>query len=653
MNFVGILMGGQGGLPMSVRVNENGKNVLLKSGNIYEIARQLNKTAPEEAVAATLNGTLTDFSSTCDTGDDVKLFDFTDPLGKEVFWHSSAHVLAQAVLRLWPHAKPTIGPAIENGFFYDFANLTLSEEDFGRIEAEVKIILKQNFKIEKRSYKSKKELLKLFSHNPYKQELIEGFEGDNFTVYKQGEFFDLCKGPHIPSFNKIKSFKILKTSGAYWKGDVEREMLTRIYGISFPCRNMMKTYLAQLEEARKRDHKMLGKKLDLFTFHPESPGAVFMHPKGSIIWNKLVAFIKDICFNNGYIEIKTPTILTKDLWERSGHWEHYKENMYITEIEKREFAIKPMSCPGCMIYFNSSPRSYKELPMRVLEIGHVHRYEKSGALNGLFRVRSFHQDDAHIFVAKSHLASEIKDLLRLAKMIYDTFGLEIAVELSTRPEEINTIGSDADWNLATESLMEALNESAILYKINEGDGAFYGPKIDIHICDAIGRSWQCGTIQLDLALPKRFDISYTGADNALHRPFVLHRALFGSIERFLAILIEHFAGRLPLWLNPDPIHILPIAEDHELFCRKMVAQLKKNNIASQMIAPIDSLNKRVRNGQNAKVNYLLVVGDTEVEKNEVAVRFPNGKTVNIATEHFIATIVEEKRSKSFKTLFEN
>jgi threonyl-tRNA synthetase len=567
-----------------------------------------------------INGKICDLETELKDGDDVKLLDFDSKEGKEVFWHTSAHVLAQAILRIWPKAEPTIGPPIENGFYYDFANLDVSEGDFPRIEKEIKKILGEKFKPERVEFKGKKDALEEFGSNPYKKELIEGFEqGSPITAYKQGEFFDLCRGPHLPSLGKIKAFKLLKTSGAYWRGDSKNAMLTRIYGISFPSRDELKLHLALLEEAKKRDHRVLGAKLDLFSFKEEAPAMPFFHHRGMALWDNLVAYWKELHLKHDYEIIKTPQLMTKELWELSGHWEHYKENMFTVEVDdERSFAIKPMNCPGCMLYYKGRSHSYREFPLRVAEFGHVHRKEPSGALNGLFRVQGFHQDDAHIFMQKSQIKDEIIGVLHLVKEIYDTFGLHYTFELSTRPEK--SMGTDEDWKITTAGLQEALDEWGADYKINEGDGAFYGPKIDLHVHDALKRQWQCGTIQLDMSLPEKFDLHYKDSDGEQKRPIMIHRAIFGSIERFLGIIIEHFAGKFPFWMSPLPVRVIPVAEAHHDYAKEVTRKIREAGFSCDCDTSQESLGKRVRNAQLLKINYMLTVGDKEVQNKSVALR---------------------------------
>lgn len=632
---------------------KNGSSVEMPEGSTaHDLAEKLNLKGPDQALAAKINDKTVDLSTPLVDGDVVKLLSFEDPEGKFVFWHTSAHVLAQAVLRLHPQAKPTIGPPIEAGFYYDFANLTLSEEDFEAINKEMEKITDENYISTKESFKNKEEALSHFKDNKYKCELIESFDSDApLTGYRQGEFFDLCRGPHLPKIGKIKAIKVLKISGAYWRGDSNNEMLTRLYAISYPDRKQLKDYLTLLEEAKKRDHKILGPKLDLFSLKEEAPGMPFIHPKGLFIWNQLIDYIRHLLNKNDYVEIKTPTMMTRDLWEISGHWKNYRENMYTLVVEDRDFAIKPMNCPGCMLFYKTHSHSYRELPMRIAEIGNVCRYEPSGALSGLFRVRSFHQDDAHIFMKPSDIESEILSILSLSDILYSTFGLEYHLELSTRPEK-NTVGSDEDWRLATEGLKGALDKSGRKYKINEGDGAFYGPKIDFHIRDALGRTWQCGTVQLDMSLPEKFQLEYIDHDGARKRPIMIHRALFGSMERFFGILIEHFTGKFPLWLSPVPIRILTVADRHIPWAEEVQAYFKEAGFPVEVDTTGESVGKKVRNAQLSQVNYMLTIGDKEVENKNVNLRTrDNVVRGEITLESLLKTLSEEKRSKSLTSPF--
>jgi len=636
---------------VNVYLKNTQKMVELPEGaNAKDLAEKLNLRGPHESLAVEIGDTVYDLTTTLKEGDTVQLLHFEDPKGKEVFWHSSAHVLAQAILRLWPNAKPTIGPAIDAGFYYDFANLTVSEEDFTKIEEEVQKIIDENYQPKRSEFSSREEALACFKNNEYKSELIAGFPEGTISAYKQGEFLDLCRGPHLPNLGKIKAFKILKTSGAYWKADATKEMLTRIYGISFPDRKQLKDYLFLLEEAKKRDHKILGPKLGLFSIHEEAPGMPFIHPKGMIVWNNLIDFWRELHREADYIEIKTPQLMGQQLWEISGHWEHYRQNMYYFSIEERQFAIKPMNCPGCMLYYKTQTHSYRELPLRIAELGHVHRHEASGALSGLFRVRSFHQDDAHVFMKPSDIKIEILKVLGLVEKIYSTFGIPYRFELSTRPE--NSIGTNEDWELATKGLQGALDEWGQPYRINEGDGAFYGPKIDIHIKDALGRSWQCGTIQLDMFLPERFSLEYMDSDGVAKRPVMIHRALFGSIERFFGILIEHFVGKFPLWLSPLQVRILTVADRHAEYAHEVCAKIKQAGLICDVDDSSESINKKVRNAQLMQINYILTVGDKESENKTIALRTrDNVVHGEVALDKFISTLIEEKETRSLKSYF--
>ena len=613
-----------------------------------ELAATLKMTAPSEAVCCTINGTLFDLATPLHDGDTVELVSFDDPRGKDVFWHSSAHVLAQAVLRLFPEAKPTIGPAIEEGFYYDFAHLTISDQDFPRIEEEMRAIIHSNLKPVRHEFDNPEEMLARFDNNPYKQELVKEFSsaGAKLTGYAQGEFFDFCRGPHLPAVGKIKAIKILKTSGAYWRGDSTKEMLTRIYGISFPEKNQLQEYLHRIEEAKKRDHKILGPKLDLFSLHEEAPGIPFFHPKGMILWNRILDYWRECHRRAGYVEIKTPSMMVKNLWERSGHWQNYRANMFLSIIEEREFAIKPMNCPGGMLWFRSKGHSYRELPMRVAEIGMVHRYEPSGSLSGLFRVRCFHQDDAHIFMRPEDIQGEILGCLSLLDEIYTTFGLTYKLVLSTRPTA-NTIGTDEDWEMTTHALHTALTATGKPFTIAEGEGAFYGPKIDIHVFDALGRTWQCGTVQLDMSLPQRFELEYTASDGTKKRPIMAHRALLGSIERFLGNLVEFYAGKFPLWLNPAQIAILPVADRHLDYAASVKKKFFDAGFETTVDDSSESVGKKVRQAQLEQYNYILTVGDKEVAENNISVRTrDNVVHGQMETDAFLALVIEERAHKS-------
>ena len=633
---------------MHIHYLEDHSHLELPEGSTAkDLADKLNLKGPHEALGASINGKTVDLSHPLHEGDKVKIWNFNDPEGKEIFWHTSAHVLAQAILRIWPDAQPTIGPPIENGFYYDFANLHISDADFERLEKEMQNIISSNYTSQRELLSSKEEALRLFADNPYKCELIQSFDPNApLTGYRQGEFFDLCRGPHLNNLGKIKAIKVMKTAGAYWRGDSKNEMLTRIYATSYPDRKLLKDYLHQLEEAKKRDHKILGPKLDLFSLKEEAPGMPFIHPKGLIIWNQLLNYIRECLNRNDYIEIKTPTLMTKELWEISGHWHNYRHNMFISQIEERDFAIKPMNCPGCMVYYKSHTHSYRELPLRIAEIGHVHRYEPSGSLSGLFRVRGFHQDDAHIFMKSSDIQQEITSVIALANEIYSTFGLTYRLELSTRPTS-NTIGSDEEWEVATAGLKGALDQMGREYRLNEGDGAFYGPKIDFHIHDALNRSWQCGTVQLDMALPERFDLEYTAPDGSRKRPVMIHRAIFGSIERFMGILIEHFAGKFPLWLSPLQIRILTVADRHEPYATELAKRFKQAGFHVEVDHTQESVSKKVRNAQLAQANYILTIGDQEVEHQTANLRTrDNVVHGEIQIKEFLKIIEKEVKERS-------
>lgn len=637
---------------MFIRLNDQKTVEIPDNSSARDLAEKINLRAPDQALTVFINGKKSDLTQILKDSDLVEFVNFDDPRGKEVFWHTSAHVLAQAILRLYPQAKPTIGPPIENGFYYDFADLTISDADFEKIEKEMQSIIAENYISKREVFPSKEEALAAFKDNKYKQELIHSFQtGDELTGYRQGEFFDLCRGPHLYNLGKIKAIKLLKTSGAYWRGDSQREMLTRIYGVSFPDRKMLKEYLLQLEEAKKRDHKILGPQLDLFSLKEEAPGMPFIHHKGMIIWNTLLKFIREYLDQGEYIEIKTPTLMTRELWECSGHWANYRQNMFTSEIEDHDYAIKPMNCPGCMLFYKTHVHSYRELPLRVAEIGNVHRYEPSGSLSGLFRCRSFHQDDAHVFMKPSDIKQEILAILNMADSLYSTFGLKYHLELSTRPEK-NTIGTDEEWDIATKGLKEALDASGRPYKINPGDGAFYGPKIDFHIRDAINRTWQCGTIQLDMALPQKFELEYTSSDGSKQRPVMLHRAIFGSVERFFGILIEHFSGKFPLWISPLQIRLLTVADRHADYAYKLRDQFKKLGFHVDVDDANESVSKKVRNAQLAQINYILTIGDQEQENQTVNLRTrDNVVHGEIQVNEFIQKLDQERKERLLETPF--
>lgn len=562
---------------------------------------------------------------------------FEEKEGREAFWHSSAHILAQAVKRLYPSAKCAIGPAIEKGFYYDFEfDFSFSEEHLSVIEEEMHRIVEESLAFQV-SEISREEALKLMeaAGESYKVELIQAIpEGAKITAYKQGNYLEVCAGPHISNTCKVKAFKLLSVAGAYWRGDEKNKMLTRIYGISFPKQSQLEEYLHQLEEAKLRDHRRLGKELGLFTIFEQGPGFPVFLPKGMILKNLLIDYWRELHRREGYQEISTPVMLDKSLWETSGHWDHYRENMYTTEIDGADFAIKPMSCPGGMLVYQLQPRSYKELPLRLAELGLVHRNEKSGTLHGLMRVRALTQDDAHIFMREDQIISEIQNVAKLIDEVYGKFGFEYEVELSTRPE--NSMGSDEEWELATNALSSAMDAIGVPYSINEGDGAFYGPKLDFHLKDSIGRTWQCGTIQLDFQLPQRFDISYVGEDGMKHRPIMIHRVVFGSIERFIGILIEHFAGKFPVWLSPVQVKILPIADRFHEYAESVAKELQKQGIRYEIDYRAEKIGYKIREARLDKVPYMLIVGQKEAESGLVAVRDrEQGDMGALSVEEFI------------------
>jgi len=567
---------------------------------------------------------------------------FDDDEGKSIYWHSASHLMAQAVKRLYPEARLAIGPAIEEGFYYDFdINHALNEEDLKKIEEEMQKIIQENLSIE-RKVLSKEEAKRLFSSRGeiYKVELLNDILDDEVSLYQQGEFIDLCRGPHVPSTGSIKAYKLLSVSGAYWRGKETNPMLQRIYGIAFDDENKLKDYLFRLEEAKKRDHRKLGKELELFSLHEEGPGFPFFHPKGMVVINALLDAWRKEHIKRGYQEIKTPIILDRELWERSGHWDHYRNNMYFTTIDERDFAIKPMNCPGGILVYQSQLHSYREFPIRMAELGLVHRHELSGVLHGLMRVRCFTQDDAHIYMEPHQVKQEILGVIDLADYIYRLFHFDYELELSTRPE--NSMGSDEMWDLATKSLETALQEKNLPYRVNEGDGAFYGPKIDFHLKDTLGRRWQCGTIQLDFAMPECFDLSYIGEDGMKHRPVMLHRTILGSVERFLGILIEHTAGALPVWLSPVQVVVLPIAERHYAYAQEVKQQIAQAQIRVELNDENATLGAKIRKAQLQKIPYILIVGDKEVENHQVSLRDrKEGDLGGFSLQDFLSRIQNE------------
>lgn len=554
----------------------------------------------------------------------------------ETLRHSTAHLMAAAISKLFPNAKFGIGPAVEDGFYYDI-DLELQEEDLKKIEEEMYSLTKKNLKFEKEeiSYKQAKEL---FHNQPYKLELIEGLKDEKITIYKLGDFIDLCKGPHVESSKELKAFKLTKLAGAYWKGDSKNKMLTRVYGTAFETKEELKAYLTLIEEAKKRDHRILGKKLDLFSFHDEGPGFPFWHPKGTIVYEELIKLMREENKKRNYNEIKTPIILNKNLWLTSGHWDKFKENMYFTKIDQEEYAVKPMNCPGGLLIYKTRLHSYRELPIRNAEYGYVHRHELSGVLHGLFRVRAFTQDDAHSFCTRDQLESEIIDMVEYALDIYSKFGFnEYTTFIATKPEKY--IGSDEVWDLATNILINSLKKKKIDFKIKEGEGAFYGPKIEFNIKDCLGRNWQCGTIQVDFSMPERFQAQYEGNDGNKHTPVMVHRAILGSIERFLGIVIEHYAGKLPAWLSPVQIAILTVSDKHAEYAKKLKHELDKN-FRVELDDRAESIPKKVRDNQQQYIPFIIIIGDKEIETNKLSVRTRDNNIQEYTKEEFIKELEE-------------
>lgn len=591
-----------------------------KSKKVCEIFREWS-LLDKNIVAAKVNGRSVDLTECVSEDAEVEPIYADTEEGLEILRHSTSHLMAQAVLRLFPGAKLGIGPAIKDGFYYDIQFPTpLSEEDLPKIEEMMRRIADEALPIERREV-SKKDAIHLFQERgePFKVELLEAIQEESVSLYFQGEFVDLCRGPHVPDTSYIKHFKLLSIAGAYWHGDEKNVMLTRIYGTAFADEEALARYLEKVEQARLRDHRKLGRELDLFSLQPEGPGFPFIHPKGMAVINALLDFWRKEHFKRGYSEIRTPLILDRDLWIRSGHWDHYRENMYFTEIDERPFAIKPMNCPGGILIYKSAVRSYRDLPMRMAELGVVHRHERSGVLHGLMRVRCFTQDDAHLFCTPDQITDEIVGIMDLVNYTYnDVFGFKYHVELSTRPE--NSMGTQEEWDRAESALKEALERVGIPYRVNPGDGAFYGPKIDFHLEDCIGRTWQCGTIQLDFQMPEKFDMTYIGPDGLEHRPVMLHRTVFGSLERFFGILIEHYAGAFPFWLAPVQVKILPVKTDFLPYTREIEAKLRSEGFRTEVDLREEKLGKKIRDAQMQKVPIMLVLGAKEVEEGQVSVR---------------------------------
>jgi threonyl-tRNA synthetase len=609
-----------------------------------DVAMDISKGLARESVALELDGQIVDLSTRITADAQIRIITIKDKEALEILRHSAAHVMAEAILRIYKDAQLTIGPVVGDGFYYDIDMTAVSADDFPKIEKEMRKIVQSKTVFERQEV-SKAEATAFFEGEPYKLEMISDLEDGTISFYKQGAFTDLCRGPHIPHTGFIKAFKLTKVSGAYWRADQQNAQLQRIYGTAFFSKKDLDTYLYLLEEARKRNHRKLGTELELFSFHDEAPGMPFFHAKGMVVWNLLLEYWREEHKNAGYVEIKTPIMLNRNLWERSGHWDNYRENMYFSTIDEYDYAIKPMNCPGGMLVYKSKRHSYKDLPIRAAEVGLVHRHELSGVLSGLFRVRAFHQDDAHIFMTPDQIGDEILGVLHLVERIYSTFGLGFHLELSTRPEK--SIGTDQQWDQATEGLRAALTAYKKAFVINEGDGAFYGPKIDAHIEDALGRTWQCGTLQLDMSLPDRFDLSYIGSDNEKHRPIMIHRTIYGSIERFFGILIEHFAGKFPLWMAPVQAVILPINDTLTPYCRKEKEMLEQHGIRCEVDSRTESLNKKVREAQLNKIPLILTIGEKEKKSNTLSVRTLDGKVkYGVTQDPFLKQVLQHVQSRA-------
>ncbi|WP_138159179.1 threonine--tRNA ligase [Peptoniphilus catoniae] len=632
---------------MIIKLPDGSEKNYNEPKTVRQITEDISEGLARVALGALVNGEAKGMYDEVKEDSEFKVLKFEDKEGKKIFWHTSSHVMAYAIQKLYPQTKFAIGPAIDNGFYYDLdLEHTLTQEDFDRIKEEMKNIIKEGYKVE-HIYMPREEAIEFFKSKgqDYKLELINELEDKEISIYKIGDFYDLCKGPHLENIKPIKAVELLSIAGAYWRGDEKNKMLQRIYAISFPKKKDLDEYLTRLEEAEKRDHRKLGKELDLFSMHEEGPGFPFFHPRGMIVRNTLLNWWRGVLEENGYGEIMTPIILNESLWHRSGHWDHYKENMYFTKIDDEDYAVKPMNCPGSTLVYSSNKHSYKELPIRLSEFGQVHRHELSGALHGLFRVRTFTQDDAHVYCLPSQIEEEVFKMIDLADYLYSTFGFKYTIELSTRPDDY--MGDLETWNFAEKSLEDALKKKDLPYTINEGDGAFYGPKIDFHLEDAIGRTWQCGTIQLDFQMPENFDLSYVNEEGEKARPAMLHRALLGSVERFMGILIEHFAGKFPLWLSPVQVEIIPVSEKYIEYSEKLEEKLHKEGIRVHLDDRAEKVGYKIRQAQLKKINYMLVVGEKEIESGKLSVRKRNGEEVqDVDVNTFINDLKEEINNRT-------
>ena len=633
---------------MKITLKDGSSKEYAQSMSVIDIAKDISEGLARVATAGEVDGEVVDLRTVIDKDCELNILTFNDEKGKGAFRHTTSHIMAQAIKRLYPDTKLAIGPSIEDGFYYDIDRETpLVAEDLEKIEAEMKKIVKEDLPI-KQYTMPRAEAIAYFKEKdePYKVELIEDLPEDSvISFYSQGEFTDLCAGPHLMSTKPVKAFKLTSLAGAYWRGSEKNKMLQRVYGTSYPKKAELEEYLHMMEEAKKRDHRKLGKELGLFMMREEGPGFPFFLPKGMELKNQLLDYWREIHKKAGYVEISTPIMLSRHLWETSGHWDHYKDNMYTTVIDDEDFAIKPMNCPGGILVYESEPRSYRDFPLRMGELGLVHRHEKSGQLHGLMRVRCFTQDDAHIFMTPEQVRDEIKGVVKLINEVYSLFGFKYHVELSTRPED--SMGSDEDWDMATEALRGALDDLGLPYVVNEGDGAFYGPKIDFHLEDSIGRTWQCGTIQLDFQLPLRFNLEYTGADGEKHRPIMIHRVIFGSIERFIGILIEHFAGAFPTWLAPVQVKVLPISDKYMDYAQKVLDELNNSGVRAEIDTRAEKIGYKIREAQMKKIPYMLVVGAKEEEDGLVSVRsrFEGDEGQKSLTD-FLAAIKMEIQAKT-------
>ena len=639
---------------MKVTLKDGSVKEYAQPMSVIDIARDISEGLARAACAGELNGETVDLRTVIDNDCELNILTFDSEGGAAAFRHTTSHIMAQALKRLYPDVKLAIGPSIADGFYYDVDSETpLTADDLTKIEAEMKKVVKEALPIT-RFTKSRQDAIEYFKEKdePYKVELVEDLPEDaEISFYQQGEFVDLCAGPHLMTTKPVKAFKLTSLAGAYWRGSEKNKMLTRIYGTAFTKKADLEEHLARIEEAKKRDHRKLGKELGLFMIREEGPGFPFFLPKGMVLKNTLLDYWRDLHRKNGYVEVSTPIILSRHLWENSGHWDHYKDNMYTTVIDDADFAVKPMNCPGGMLVYKSEPHSYRDLPLRVGELGLVHRHEKSGQLHGLMRVRCFTQDDAHIFMTQDQIRQEIKGVAKLIDEVYNLFGFKYHVELSTRPED--SMGSDEDWEIATDGLRGALEDLGLDYVVNEGDGAFYGPKIDFHLEDSIGRTWQCGTIQLDMQMPQRFDLEYTGADGEKHRPVMIHRVAFGSVERFIGILIEHFAGAFPTWLSPVQVKVLPISDKYMEYANTVLAQLNDAGIRAEIDTRAEKIGYKIREARLQKIPYMLVVGAKEEEEKVVSVRSRfKGDEGQKDLQAFIADILEEIRTKEIRQVEE-